>query len=64
MVWFKSCPRCHKGDIALDRDLYGWYLQCLQCSYTKDIATPAEAERVLHMLRLSAQERELVAKLA
>jgi len=28
----KSCPRCG-GDIFTDRDYYGWYEQCLQCSY-------------------------------
>lgn len=35
VMWkFKSCPRCG-GDMFIDRDLegYGWYEQCLQCSY-------------------------------
>ena len=28
----RSCPRCG-GDVFIDRDLDGWYEQCLQCSY-------------------------------
>ena len=32
----KRCPKCG-GNIFLDRDLYGWYEQCLQCSYTSDL---------------------------
>ena len=32
----KSCPRCG-GDIFIDRDLDGWFEQCLQCSYRKEL---------------------------
>lgn len=33
VMWkIKSCPRC-MGDIFIDRDMDGWYEQCLQCSY-------------------------------
>jgi DNA-directed RNA polymerase subunit M/transcription elongation factor TFIIS len=28
----KRCPKCG-GNVYLDRDVYGWYEQCLQCSY-------------------------------
>ena len=39
MIWFKSCPRCHFGDITLDED--GDRL-CLQCGYIQHaIAAPA-----------------------
>lgn len=32
-MWrFKSCLKC-KGDVFLDKDIDGWYEQCLQCSY-------------------------------
>jgi len=34
---FKSCPRCKKGDVALDRDQYGWYGYCIQCGYMGDL---------------------------
>ena len=33
MMWkFKSCPKCG-GDLFIDWDLDGWYVQCLQCGY-------------------------------
>ncbi len=32
-MWrLKDCPRCG-GDTFIDADIYGWYQQCLQCSY-------------------------------
>jgi hypothetical protein len=32
-MWeLKKCPRCG-GDMFIDRDIYGWYEKCLQCSY-------------------------------
>ncbi len=31
------CPKCG-GNLYLDRDHIGWYEQCLQCSYMKDLA--------------------------
>ena len=38
MLRLKSCPRC-KGDVLLEKDKYGWYEQCLQCSYLRDMET-------------------------
>ncbi len=32
----KVCPRCG-GKMLLNNDLYGWYEQCLQCSYLRDL---------------------------
>lgn len=32
----KQCPKCG-GNVYLDRDYHGWYEQCLQCSYTRDL---------------------------
>ncbi len=32
----RSCPRCG-GNIIIDRDYHGWYEQCLQCSFMKDL---------------------------
>ncbi|MBI2886748.1 MAG: hypothetical protein HYY02_06030 [Chloroflexi bacterium] len=46
MYWRKSCPKCHTGDLALDRDIHGWYRQCIQCGYLQDlVAKPALAQR-------------------
>lgn len=30
------CPKCG-GNLYLDRDYNGWYEQCLQCAYMKDL---------------------------
>ena len=46
MVWYKSCPKCKKGYLMQERDIYGWYRQCVQCGYLEDIADkekPTEA---------------------
>jgi hypothetical protein len=32
-LWLKGCPKC-KGDLYSDRDIMGYYRQCLQCGYT------------------------------
>ena len=34
MLWLKSCPRCHMGDMVLNWDIYGWYISCIQCSFS------------------------------
>ncbi len=34
----KACPKCRIGDLLLEQDVYGWYVQCIQCGYTKDVA--------------------------
>lgn len=39
MVNLKSCPRC-KGDTKTNRDMYGEYVECLQCGYMADIEKP------------------------
>jgi DNA-directed RNA polymerase subunit RPC12/RpoP len=31
-LYLKACPRCH-GDIALDDDQFGRYMECLQCGF-------------------------------
>lgn len=31
------CPKCD-GNLYLDKDYNGWYEQCLQCAYMKDLA--------------------------
>lgn len=32
----KSCTRCG-GDLYIDRDMDGWFEQCLQCSYRREL---------------------------
>ena len=45
MIKFKSCPRCSQGDLILDRDVYGTYMQCIQCAHiVEKVAPPAKQE--------------------
>ena len=30
MLYLKACPKCH-GDVKYESDVYGRYLECLQC---------------------------------
>ena len=32
MLYLKACPRC-RGDVKYERDVYGPYLECLQCGF-------------------------------
>ncbi len=43
MIKFKGCPKC-RGDLYLNKDMYGKYLSCLQCGYMKDLTEEPEAE--------------------
>ena len=36
----RRCPRCG-GNLFLGRDYMGWYLECLQCSYTREVEIKA-----------------------
>ncbi len=36
MVFLKACLRC-KGDMYMNRDIYGEYGKCLQCGFMVDI---------------------------
>jgi hypothetical protein len=38
-----KCPKCG-GRIYLDTDQYGWYEQCIICSYTKNLAQVKRVE--------------------
>ena len=45
MIKFKSCPKCVRGDLVLGRDVYGWYMQCIQCAHiVETAASPAKQE--------------------
>ena len=50
MIWFKSCPRCKRGDMTLDED--GDRL-CLECGYVQySVVEPGvapEATGLFHM---------------
>jgi len=36
-MWrLKACPRC-SGDVYIAEDMYGWFEQCLQCAYKREL---------------------------
>ena len=41
----KRCPKCN-GSIYLDDDFHGWYEQCLQCGYIRDIVAVSKGPKV------------------
>jgi hypothetical protein len=44
-MWkLKKCPRCG-GDMFIDRDIYGWYEKCLQCSYCCELRSLDEIQQ-------------------
>ena len=36
MFYLKACPKC-QGDMYQEKDLYGTFLECLQCGLMKDV---------------------------
>ena len=46
MAWWKlkSCPRCD-GDMFVDKEEYGWYEDCIQCGYRRDLIDIVELEQ-------------------
>ena len=47
------------GDIILERDVFGWYAQCLQCGYRKDANHKSEAIRLLQSWSEKWEEKAL-----
>ncbi len=44
VIKLKGCPKC-QGDLYLNRDSYGKYLNCLQCGFMKDLVEPPVGQR-------------------
>jgi ribosomal protein S27AE len=56
IMWrFKSCPKCG-GDVFIDRDMNGWYEQCLQCGYIHDMETIVEVKEQPRMQHMKKRE--------
>ena len=59
MIKFKSCPRCVQGDLVLGRDLYGRYMQCIQCAHMVDmVAAPVKEELSRQLASLTEPPHE------
>lgn len=56
MMRKNSCPK-RDGNAMLERDAHGWYEQCLQCSYTRNLATMVELAKI----RTADDKREVPA---
>lgn len=58
MIYFKACHRC-RGDMLLERDRHGQYVQCIQCGYETDPLRlqQARALRVTTEIDVVADER-------
>jgi len=50
MIYFKACPRC-KGDMVVDKDQYGHYMECLQCGYETDAPGTSKVVRAADSIR-------------
>ena len=50
----RRCPKCG-GNLYLDRDYNGWYEQCLQCGFIKDLAVVYE-----HKVRAEKENKKPV----
>ena len=44
MIRFKACPKCG-GDLYVNKDIHGDFLNCLQCGYLKDLTEETEIPR-------------------
>lgn len=53
MIELKSCTRC-RGDMHLQRDLYGDYKQCLQCGHIVEEPKP---DSIYSITRLKADKK-------
>ena len=50
MFYFKACPKCH-GDLYLDSDGYGSFIECVQCGLLRDLVDRqiGRADRILNL---------------
>jgi len=46
---FKSCLRCG-GDMFIATDMDGWFEQCVQCSYRKELEPVVDSKRKLSQI--------------
>ncbi len=45
MSFFGACQKCH-GDLFIDQDQYGTFLECLQCGSLRDLQLKNELDGV------------------
>ena len=45
----RRCPKCG-GNLYMDKDYHGWYEQCLQCAYMRDLKVIYENKKPVKLL--------------
>jgi len=53
----KKCPKCG-GNVYLDKDEYGWYEQCLQCSFTSMLGKIVDVQETVKSGKGSRREKQ------
>jgi ssDNA-binding Zn-finger/Zn-ribbon topoisomerase 1 len=43
------CPKCG-GNLYMDKDYHGWYEQCLQCAYMRNLKVIYEDKKPVRVL--------------
>lgn len=57
VLWkLKSCPRC-LGDLFIANDMDGWFEQCLQCSYRRELQDINEFDRKQNLRKMVRVKR-------
>jgi hypothetical protein len=54
----KKCPKCG-GNVYLDKDEYGWFEQCLQCSFTSMLGKIVDVRETVKNDKSSRREKVL-----
>ena len=58
MIWFKSCPRCRRGDMTFDEDGDRF---CLQCGHAqRPVAAPALVAGFANLVDPGEQATKLI----
>ena len=58
MIKFKLCPKC-RGDLYLAEDIFGKYVNCLQCGFLKDLPEEEPEQQELAYASNTGQELEV-----
>ena len=62
MLWLKSCRRC-AGDMYLNKDYYGAFIQCIQCGFVMDVELKkgTEVSSQLNLTRMLQTQTHVIA---
>jgi hypothetical protein len=58
MLSWQSCPKC-KGKIYVDRDLYGWFVECLMCGFSHDLEELGISQEKSIQVELKLSQNEI-----